>query len=720
MALHSTAQRLRRPRRQSLSLAATLACLPALVVAQAAPDSPQAITITGRSSVNAAGIAGFGDVPLYRAPFSATVINTGQLNDAGITGLGDLTRLDAGTTDAYNAPGYWGMLAARGFTLDPKFNYRRDGLPINAETMLPLANKQGLELLKGTSGLQAGTSAPGGLLNLLVKRPAGHVRSVTLGWADEDTRSGALDLGEGDASFGWRVNAEYSHLQPPTWGSRGHRNLLALAVDAQPIKGTLLEAELEYSQQQQPSTPGFSLLGSRLPDAAGINPRINLNNQPWRLPVVMAGRTGSVRLTQTLTNDLQFTAHAMRQRLTSDDRIAFPFGCSAEDDYTRYCRDGTFDLYDFRSEGERRTTDALDLALSGQSTLAGLQHRFTAGLLSTHFTARFNRQAYNWVGMGTIDGLTVTPPDPSLTDENTNRDERSTEWRLQDAITITNKLSAWVGLRHTALSRRSVRTDGSRTTAYSQAFNTPWLALSHRVGAEGLAYASWGQGVESTVAPGRSRYANAGQALPALKSRQFELGYKQHGTALDWTVAAFDIRRPEWVDSGACDSTAGSCTRRLDGWSRHRGVEADAEWRSGPWALRGSAMLLQAGREGAADSSMNGLRPTNVPASSLKAQVAYNVAAVPGLALLGFVTHEGSRMVLPDNSIQTPGWTRADFDLRYTQRLAASPITTIVWRAGIDNIANARAWKEAPYQYDHAYLYPLAPRSLHISAQVSM
>jgi iron complex outermembrane receptor protein len=109
-----------------------------------------------------------------------------------------------------------------------------------------------------------------------------------------------------------------------------------------------------------------------------------------------------------------------------------------------------------------------------------------------------------------------------------------------------------------------------------------------------------------------------------------------------------------------------------------------------------------------------------VPASSLKAQVAYNVAAVPGLALLGFVTHEGSRMVLPDNSIQTPGWTRADFDLRYTQRLAASHITSIVWRAGIDNIANARAWKEAPYQYDHAYLYPLAPRSLHISAQVSM
>ncbi|MBL0147764.1 MAG: TonB-dependent receptor plug domain-containing protein [Ideonella sp.] len=361
----------------------------------------QSVTVTGRSSANAAGIAGFGDVPLYRSPFSATVITTGQLSDAGISGLGDLTRLDAGTTDAYNAPGYWGMLAVRGFTLDPQFNYRRDGLPINAETMLPLANKQGLELLKGTSGLQAGTSAPGGLLNLVVKRPAGHLRNLSLGWADQDTRSIAMDLGDGNASLGWRVNAEYAHLQPPTFDSRGHRRLLALAVDAQPLPGLLVEAEFEYSHQQQPSTPGFSLLGSRLPDAASIDPRTNLNNQAWRLPVVMQGNTGSLRLTQTLSTDLQFSAHAMRQRLGTDDRIAFPFGCSAEDNYTRYCSDGSFDLYDFRSEGERRTTEAMDLAINGKAMLAGMEHRYSAGVLSTRFTATFNRQAYNWVGAST-------------------------------------------------------------------------------------------------------------------------------------------------------------------------------------------------------------------------------------------------------------------------------------------------------------------------------
>ena len=29
------------------------------------------------------------------------------------------------------------------------------------------------------------------------------------------------------------------------------------------------------------------------------------------------------------------------QRLKSDDRIAFPFGCSAEGNYDRFCSDGT-------------------------------------------------------------------------------------------------------------------------------------------------------------------------------------------------------------------------------------------------------------------------------------------------------------------------------------------------------------------------------------------
>lgn len=691
---------------------------PDAAVLAAADSGPalQTITITGRSGGNSSSLAGFGDVSLARAPFSATVITTAQLVDAGISGLGDLTRLDAGATDAYNAPGYWGLMAVRGFTLDPQFNIRRDGLPINAETATPLANKRSVELLKGTTGLQAGTSAPGGLLNLSVKRPAGRLRHASLSWQEQDTRTAAIDIGDGDARFGWRVNAEYAHLRPQIDDNRGHRRLLALAADAEPVEGTLLEGELEYSLQSEPSTPGFSLLGPRLPDARDIDPRTNLNNQSWQLPMVMQGRVGSLRLTQTLPQDWQFVAHAMRQRLDSDDRIAFPFGCSAENDYTRYCSDGSFDLYDFRSDGERRTTDALSLSLQGRLRLAGIEHKLGMGVLHTRHRARFNRLAYNWVGVGRIDGSVMLPGDPSPSDENTDRDQRSTELHLQDQLALTQRLGLWLGVRHTRLDRRSVRTDGSNPTAYTQSFTTPWVAATYALSAQTLAYASWGEGIESTVTPNLDLYRNAGQALPALRSRGTELGIKQRGDALDWSAALFDLRRPEWADLGACD-LALSCMRQADGISRHRGLEAEAEWRRGAWSLRGSALLMQARRLGSKQPGLNGQQPTNVPERSLKLQAAYNVAAVPGLALLGFVTHEGQRMVLPDNSIHTPGWTKVDLALRYRQALAKG---SVVWRLGVENAANHRAWKESPYQFGHAYLYPLAPRTWSLSAQISL
>jgi iron complex outermembrane receptor protein len=679
----------------------------------------QTITITGKSRSNAATVAGFGDIPLSAAPFSATVVTTGQLQDAGISSLADITRLDAGITDAYNPPGYWSQLAVRGFTLDNRFNYRRDGLPINAETMIGQSNKQALEVLKGTSGLQAGTSAPGGLVNLVVKRPQRSVRSAALTFEEPGSVGASVDIGDRagtDGNLGWRINASADRLNPPVHNSQGNRSLLAVAFDAQLARGSLLEAEFEISHQSQPSVPGFSLLGSRLPDAKSIDPRINLNNQAWSLPVVFDGRTASLRYTQALSDSIDFVAHGMRQQLRTDDRIAFPFGCSAENDYTRYCQDGSFDLYDFRSEGEHRNSQALDLYAAGRATLAGIAHRFNAGVLSTRFDSRFGRQAYNYVGSGTIDGLARVPADPSLTDENTNRDERSTELHLQDMVTVAEGTRVWLGLRNVRLQRDSVRTDGSRATTYTQTFTTPWLALSRAVGSDSTVYASWGQGVESEVAPNRPSYVNAGQALPALKSRQVEAGYKQSGRTLDWRIAGFDIERPEWRDIGNCD-VAASCVKRADGASRHTGVEAEAEWHSGALSLRGSAMVLRARREGSADASLNGKRPTNVPAASLKLQAAYNIAAVPGLAVLGFMTHEGERMVLPDNSVATPGWTRIDLAARYTQRVGAA--STAVWRVGIDNLANQRAWKEAPYQYGHAYLYPLAPRVMHASVAVN-
>ena len=696
--------------------AAWLIAAPAM--AQTAQLQP--ITVTGRATP-VASISGWGDTPLAKTPVQASVFGSEQLKDRGVQRLSDLTAIDPAVSDAYNAEGYYDFLTVRGYVLDNRFNFRRDGLPINAETSIPLDNKSNVEILKGTSGMLAGTSAPGGLVNYVVKRPLdAPLRSVSLEWRQPGTVTGALDLSQRfgiDNAFGVRLNAAAAHLDPMVRNSVGNRNLFALAADWRVSPETLLDAEIESSHRSQPSQPGFSMLGNTVPQPG--DPRLSLNNQPWSLPVVFDAVTASLRWQQKLGNDWRFVAHAATQQLRTDDRLAFPFGCSKENNYDRYCSDGSFDYYDFQSDNERRRTDTLKLSMEGQATTGPLTHRLGFGVLTSRFTSRLQPRVDDGqiVGQGTVDGLTVTPPLPALgTVANTDLTERSTEFFFHDAVTVTQRLTAWIGLRHTRIQREAVQTDGTvKTAPFAQAFTTPSIALSYEIARDQLAYASWGQGVESNAVPNRSFYSNQGDVF-TTKSRQAEIGIKGANDSLEWNLAAFDIQRPRTQDFGSCGAD-GTCTTRLDGTAHHRGIEADAAWHRGPWTLRGGAQWLRARVEGSADPTIDGKRPTNVPERTLKLQAGYEVAAIHGLNLQAGLVHESARIVLPDNSATIPGWTRVDAALRYETKIKGAQTT---WRAGIDNLFDKRAWRESPYEFGHAYLYPLAPRTLRLSVQVDL
>ena len=691
-------------------------------VPAAEPAAPQQVTVTGQMLASPLGVGGFGDTPLTRLPFAASVLGEGRLRDAGAKSASDLARLDAGVSASYDAEGYWTSISARGFQVDNRANFRRDGLPIQGETVIHLGNKRSMELLKGTSGMLAGTSAPGGLVNFVVKRPTSRLRSATIEANEHGGAGASADIAERfgpNDAVGLRLNAGYERLRPALRDAKGTKSLAAMAADWRSTN-TSVEAEVEWSRQSQPSQPGFSLLGSTVPDADAIDPRINLNNQPWSLPVVMAGTTGSLRVTHNMSNAWTLTAHAMAQRLTNDDRVAFPYGVYNPADYTcdlycdRYAPDGTFTYWEFQSDGEKRRTDALSLAAEGRVRAAGMDHRVTFGALHTKQRADFGPQVFDIAGTGNIQGTAVVPRSPGFADTNTNRDERAVEFYARDAVELTAALRLWAGLRHTRLDRTSVRTDGSVSTPYRQSFTTPWIAIGYEPQRGVMAYASFGQGIESDVAPNRPRYTNAGEPLPALRSRQAEAGVKWDGDAVDISAAVFDITRPVAADIGECDADA-SCTRRIDGNARHRGVEALASVQQGAWLLHASGMMLEATRRGSSDASINGLRPVNVPKVTARLHAAYEVAAVQGLALTASVVHEGERMALPDNSASVPAWTRLDLGARWRMSIGAGQ--TLTWRLGLDNATDERAWKEAPYQFGHAYLYPLAPRTVRMSVQ---
>jgi iron complex outermembrane receptor protein len=664
-------------------------------------------------------VSGFGDAPLSRAPFSGISVDAQTLRDIGATRISDALRLDASVTDSYNSPAYWDMLSVRGYTLDNRYNYRREGLPISAETMIPMDNKERIELLKGTSGIQAGTSAPGGLANYVVKRaPSGNdetIRAVTASYGNGKSSSIALDLGARfgeNKDFGYRFNAAYEDLNPYIQNTQGHRKLVALAMDWRITPDSKLEWEFEHSERQQMGVNAYSLLGNNLPPV--VNGTRNLTWQNWAVPGVFHANTGSIRFKQNLANGWLWTTTYGAQRLKTDDRLAYAFGCGGNCD--RFYADGSFDLYDYRSDNERRTVDALQTEVAGQTSWAGLTHDLAVSVMRSRMVLQTQPYAYNWVGTGSVFTPFTSTADPNPVYANTNRNEYTTELSLKDRVTLDARNSLWLGLRHTRMDRSSVSTDGSNPVHVTPSFTTPWVAMTHQWAPATLAYGSYGEGVEVDAAPNLPQYSNAGQPLAAMRSKQMELGLKNQSGPVRWQLAWFDITRPQSGDAGTC-SADNSCQRQTNGQTHNRGLELGGTYSQGPWLLHASSTWINSRRENAViDTSVNGQRALNVPDMVVRALAQYRWADVPGLRTSLRLNHEGTRRVLEDGSINLPAWTTLDLAAHYDTRIQG---VRTEWTLAVDNLTDHHYWRESPKQFSHYYLYPGTPRTGRITVRTS-
>jgi len=692
-------------------------CQTLLLVSTAAFAQNNTVLITSPASQK---VSGFENLSLREAPFSANNIDSATLRDIGAQRISDALRLDSSVTDSYNSPAYWDILSVRGFTLDNRYNYRREGLPINAETMIPMDNKERIELFKGISGIQAGTSAPGGLANYVVKRPPNSseasVRSLTFSYGNGNNSAAALDLGgrygENNA-VGYRVNLAYEDLNPYIQNAKGHRQLVALAMDWRINGNTRLEWEIESSSRQQMGINAVSLTGNSLPSPAFA--KNNFTRQTWSVPEVFEGLTGSLRLKQRLESGWLWTTQYGSQRLKTDDRLTFGYGCYAEGNYDRFCSDKSFDLYDYRSENEHRLSDALQTELSGQVQWAGLQHDVSlTGLRQRQIDRLAAKQAYNYAGTGSLSGVSDSFASPDPLELNTQRQEYATELSAKDRIHVNQYADLWLGLRLSQITRNSAHSDGSNLTHDNRNFSTPWLAFSHKLPLNSVGYASYGQGIEAQVTPNRTWYTNAGVALPSAKSTQKELGLKGGAQSWQWQAAMFDITRPVWGDAGTCVEP-NTCTRQLDGLAHHRGLELGLGYKTSQWKWDAAATWLDAKRADALiDPGQNGQHPLNVPAVVVRAGLEYRWTQVPGLRTSVRVSHEGQRDVTEGGNITLPGWTTADLAAHYSTQVMGKNTD---WTLALENASNKSYWRESPKKFGHYYLYAGAPRNLRLTVR---
>jgi iron complex outermembrane receptor protein len=688
-----------------------------LAVGSAHAQNLAEITIT---DIAPPQVSGFGDVPLSKAPFSAVSIDQKTLQDIGAQRVSDALRLDASVADSYNSPAYWDMLSVRGYTLDNRYNYRREGLPISAETMISMDNKERIELFKGTSGIQAGTSAPGGLVNYVVKRPPSAkdetIRSVSASYGPGQSSSTGLDLGGRfgqDQTLGYRLNVAYEDLDPYIKNTEGHRKLLALAMDWRITPDSKLEWEIERSERQQFGVNGYSLLGDSLPSP--VDGTRNLTRQAWSVPGVFKGTTGSIRFKQNLEGGWLWTTQYGGQRLRTDDNLTFAWGSNLRAMGLSYPVDQDATLYDFRSLNEKRIADTLQTEVSGAVAIAGVYHNLSLGLQRSRLLDRLPpKQAWNYAG--SLNTSSIADPTPVYA--NANRSEYATEFSIKDRMDLTATSRLWIGLRHVKYDRSSEQNDpqGSHLSAIDGSATSPWLALSTHIDGKTL-YVSHGYGLEQFVTPNASAsFTNPGEQLGVKKSTQTEVGVrrpsKDHG--FEWSATAFHISRPLAYD--IFDANTWLSTRYLDGKQTHTGMDISLGWHNATWTFNGQAQVVKARISEVALHPEIGTRPLNVPQYTLRALAQYRFTNIPGLRASLRLSHEGSRRVTEDGSINLPSWTTLDFASHYDTRMNG---TRMQWTLAVDNLANLHYWRESPKQFGHYYLYPGAPRTFRVGVKAS-
>ncbi|MEM6626795.1 MAG: TonB-dependent receptor plug domain-containing protein, partial [Pseudomonadota bacterium] len=112
------------------------------------------------------------EIPVIETPQSIFVINSDLIADQQAFRFDQVLQNDASVQKANNFLGAYSSYSIRGFNLSNGSNYFRDGRSFFHLASVPVETLDRVEVLKGPSSVLYGTMAPGGIVNMITKRPS--------------------------------------------------------------------------------------------------------------------------------------------------------------------------------------------------------------------------------------------------------------------------------------------------------------------------------------------------------------------------------------------------------------------------------------------------------------------------------------------------------------------------------------------------------------------
>ncbi|TVQ12816.1 MAG: TonB-dependent siderophore receptor [Leptolyngbya sp. DLM2.Bin27] len=642
------------------------------------------------------------DTPLRDTPRTIQIIPEGVLADQGITRVTDAVRNVSGVVQDGGFGSTTDQLNIRGFFTDGIFvdGFRGSAGSGFAET----ANVERIEVLRGPASILFGNTEPGGIINLVTKRPlAEPFYGLDIQAGSYGLIRSTVDLTgplNDDRTILYRLNAAYERADGFRAFDQGINRFFAAPSFAFRLgDATTLDVDFTYRYDERPFDRGLLAIGRGIVDT----PLSRIFGEPDDVNRVQEYGAG-YRLEHEFSDSWQVRNQFRLLSTDSFDYRAEPLRLNeANGILTRNFRSN-----DDRSEVYSLQTDVLGNFFTGsvehnlligldlrRQTSGGTQRRLPGGL--TPDIDIFN-PVYNVV---------ERPPLSALTNEVRNNSDRTNALGLlvQDQIQILDNLIAVVGGRFDLVSQysRNNRTgtdSGQDVTAF-----TPTVGVVYQPIEPISLYAN----VARSFQPNFGTDVND-NFLPPERGTQYEVGVQAAiNDRLTASLAAYTITKTNLAttDPDNPDFTIPIAEQRS------RGIDLNLAGEILPgWNVIASYGYIDAAYTEEYFGLPPGSRVQNVPNHTASLWSTYEIQSgdLQGLGFGAGVFYIGNRAGDFSDTFDLPSYLRTDAALFYRRNN---------WRAAINvqNLFDVRYFKAN--NFGRVAIEPGAPLSIVGSVSVN-
>ncbi|AZQ12687.1 TonB-dependent siderophore receptor [Shewanella khirikhana] len=663
----------------TLSLAVVAALQSPLALAnEVSNGNIERIEVKGRSfneyKVGAANGAMRGDMSLLETPQSVSVIPDFVTDEQLATNLAEVLVNDSSITAGSQR---WNrqVFSLRGFELDSGSGYLANGHQLFAHYVLPIEILSQVEVLKGPSSMLYGQSGPGGLVNMVTKKPT-YDNLFELGFDTDDSGSTRFQLDAGGAineaetlryrAVGVKQDTEYWRSYSPLAGEAAEQQerdrwLGFVAVDYDISDNLLLSLRYDRTEDKTGIDVGGWL------DKSGnlIGGREQIWDMPWAFTdnsITNLGADIAWQLSDNWNlklgyNDQQFN----RRRFDS-------LPTYNENAMTEGYKISPFDRFDDWSH----KTAYVDL--NGQFELAGMEHKLLLGANKLDYG--YAQLRVKGKSQTVMPGVAATRPDIDYHDDDS---WYTSEYEfygvyLQDLISINDHWKVLAGVRFDEQKEQS-----GNDNALSPKFGVIWQPQQDL-----SLYANYSKSFVPQGSVNNENDLSDKMELDPEFGTQYELGAKWElmNGGLLLTGALFDIEIDNRVVVHTLDTPVGSATQqtRQDGVQHHKGFELGAQGQvSDSLFVTASMMYLDAQYKTA--DALNGKTPIDAPEWSANIWSRYELT--DNFAMNFGAVYVGERFADTQNSISKDGYLRFDMGAAYTFHIGGSEFDV---RANVRNL----------------------------------